>query len=69
MLLLIKLVDVAVTPGGRGTLFGPNIHSSISDELEGMLSGRPGSGLGVIVAEHTRVEFSPAVYSGNQWMR
>ena len=58
MFLLIKLVDAAATPEGSGPSFGPKNHSNISDELEGMLSGR---GSGVIVAEHTRVEFPPAM--------
>ncbi len=54
MLPLLEIVSVGVTPEGSGLLFGPKNDSKIDgDTLR--------SGIGVIVAEQSRLQFSPII--------
>jgi hypothetical protein len=52
MLPLLEIVSVGVTPEGSEPLFGPKNHSKVGEDTLG-------SGIGVIVAEQSRIEFSP----------
>jgi hypothetical protein len=58
---LLKTVSVGVTPEGSESLFGPKNHSKVGEDTTG-------SGIGVIVAEHSRLEFPPVILEPDLWM-
>ena len=51
---LLEMFSVGVTPEESEPLFGPKNHSKIGGDTIR-------SGIGVIVAEHSRLEFPPAI--------